>query len=81
MTDSIDVLMPQYGMGMMEGIITTWHVAVGDIVTRRQVIADVEVEKVDVHLEAPAAGRITGILVAEGESAVVQQVVARIAAQ
>ena len=81
MTDSIDVVMPQYGMGMMEGIIATWHVEVGDIVTQWQVIADVEVEKVDVELEAPAAGQITEILVVEGEPAVVQQVVARIASQ
>lgn len=81
MTDSIDVVMPQYGMGMMEGIIATWHVEVGDIVTQWQVIADVEVEKVDVELEAPAAGQITEILVAEGEPAVVQQVVACIALQ
>ncbi len=81
MVDSIEVVMPQYGMGMMEGIIATWRVTVGDIVTRWQVIADVEVEKVDVELEAPAAGQITEICVAEGESAVVQQVVARIAPQ
>lgn len=74
----IDVLMRQYGMGMMEGVITTWHVAIGDTVRQGQVIAGVSVEKVDVELEAPASGRIIEILVGEGESAAVQQVVARI---
>lgn len=78
MDRSIDVVMPQFGMGMSEGVITTWHVNLGDAVTHRQVIADIEIEKTDVELEAPASGRIVEILVNAGESAVVQQVLARI---
>jgi len=78
MSDPIDVVMPQFGMGMREGVITTWHVGPGDSVIQHQVIAEVEVEKVDVELEAPVDGRIIEILVNVGDSAVVQQVLARI---
>ena len=78
MSDLVDVLLPQYGMGMREGVITTWHAVVGNTVTHGQVIAEVEVEKTDVELEAPASGTIVEILVNEGESAVVQEVLARI---
>jgi pyruvate/2-oxoglutarate dehydrogenase complex dihydrolipoamide acyltransferase (E2) component len=78
MTDPIDVLMPQFGMGMSQGRITTWHVRVGDSVSRHQVIAEVEAEKVDVEIEAPASGQVIEILVNAGESAVVQQRLARI---
>lgn len=78
MKSPIDVVLPQYGMGMRAGTITTWRVGVGDIVARGQLIAEVEVEKADVELEAPASGRIIEILVKEGEQAVVQQVLARI---
>ena len=78
MDGPIDVILPQYGMGMSEGVVAAWHVRAGDTVTKGQVIADVEVEKADVELEAPASGRIIEILVKEGESAVVQQLLARI---
>ena len=63
---------------MRAGIITSWHVSVGDEVVGGQVIAEVEVEKADVELEAPVSGRIIEILVKEGETAVVQQVLARV---
>jgi len=78
MDGPIDVVLPKFGMGMREGAIIAWHVRVGDTVMKGQVIVDVEVKKADVELEAPASGRIIEILVNDGESVVVQQLLARI---
>ncbi len=72
----VEVLLPQWGMGMSEGSITTWHKKVGDTVAEDEALADVEAEKVEETLESPAAGTIVEILVPEGESVEVRTVVA-----
>ncbi|MFM6974278.1 MAG: biotin/lipoyl-containing protein [Agromyces sp.] len=72
----VEVLLPQWGMGMSEGAIVQWHKQVGDHVTEDEPLADVEAEKVEEVLESPATGVITEILVAEGDSVEVRTVVA-----
>ena len=74
----IEVLLPQWGMGMSEGTITTWLKAVGDTVLEDEPLAEVEAEKVEETLESPAAGTLTEILVPEGETVEVRTVVAHI---
>lgn len=75
---TIDVLLPQWGMGMSEGTITSWLKAVGDTVEEDEALAEVEAEKVEETLESPAAGTITEIVVPEGETVEVRTIVARI---
>jgi pyruvate/2-oxoglutarate dehydrogenase complex dihydrolipoamide acyltransferase (E2) component len=65
-------------MGMSEGTITTWLKAVGDQLTEDEPIAEVEAEKVEETLEAPAAGTLAEICVQEGETVEVRSVVAYI---
>jgi len=72
----VEVLLPQWGMGMSEGSITTWHKKVGDTVAEDEALAEVEAEKVEETLEAPATGTIVEILVPEGETVEVRTVVA-----
>lgn len=74
----MDVTMPKWGMSMQEGLLSNWLVAVGDDVTEGQAIATVETEKVNAEIEAPAAGVVTEILVAEGTEVEVGTVVARL---
>lgn len=74
----IEVLLPQWGMGMSEGTITSWLKAVGDTVHEDEVIAEVETEKVTADLEAPATGVLVEILAEEGEAVEVRSVVALI---
>ena len=64
----VEVLLPQWGMGMSEGTITTWHKAVGDTVAEDEPLAEVEAEKVEETLESPATGTIVEILVPEGDT-------------
>ena len=72
----IKVLLPQWGMGMSEGMIVKWLKAVGDQVAEDEPLAEVEAEKTSETLESPGAGKITEILVAEDETVPVRTVVA-----
>ena len=74
----VEVLLPQWGMGMSEGTIVTWLKAVGDHVDEDEALAEVESEKVTETLEAPAAGIVVELVAEEGESIEVRQIVAYI---
>ena len=74
----IEVLLPQWGMGMSEGTITVWLKAVGDSVTEDEPLAEVEAEKVEETLESPATGRLVEIRVPAGDTVEVRTVVALI---
>jgi pyruvate/2-oxoglutarate dehydrogenase complex dihydrolipoamide acyltransferase (E2) component len=72
----VEVLLPQWGMGLSEGTITTWLKKVGDTVTEDEPLAEVEAEKVEETLESPAAGTVVEILVPEGDTVEVRTLVA-----
>ena len=72
----IEVLFPQWGMGMSEGSIVSWLKKVGDQVVEDEPLAEVEAEKVEETLESPASGTLVEILVAEGTTIEVRTVVA-----
>ncbi|MFM1992543.1 MAG: hypothetical protein RL600_371 [Actinomycetota bacterium] len=72
----VEVLLPQWGMGMSEGSIVTWLKKVGDSVVEDEPLAEVEAEKVEEILESPATGTLVEILVKEGETIEVRTVVA-----
>ena len=77
----VEVLLPQWGMGMSEGVINTWYKKVGDTVNEDDPIAEVSAEKVDEELLAPATGTIVEILAEEGDTVEVRTLVAVIEAQ
>ena len=72
----VEVLLPQWGMGMSEGTVTTWLKKVGDRVTEDEPIAEIEAEKATQELESPATGTLTEIVVAEGQDAQVRTIIA-----
>ena len=72
----VEVLLPQWGMGMSEGTISSWLKAVGDEVAEDEPLAEVEAEKVEETLESPAAGRIVEIIIPEGQTVEVRTVIA-----
>lgn len=72
----VDVLLPQWGMGMSEGRIVQWTKKVGDQVTEGELLAEVETEKAAQELESPADGTLTEIKVQENEMAKVRTVIA-----
>ncbi|WP_152047408.1 biotin/lipoyl-containing protein [Aureimonas psammosilenae] len=72
----VEVLLPQWGMGMSEGTVSQWLKKVGDRVTEDEPLAEIEAEKATQELESPATGTLTEILVQQGEEAKVRSVVA-----
>ena len=64
----VEVLLPQWGMGMSEGAIVQWLKAVGDRVVEDEPLADIESEKVEETLESPATGTLIEIVVEAGET-------------
>ncbi|GAA1215903.1 dihydrolipoamide acetyltransferase family protein [Rhodoglobus aureus] len=53
--------LPDLGEGLTESEIVEWHVAVGDMVTLNQPIAEVETAKAIVSLPSPVAGKIAAL--------------------
>ena len=54
-------LLPDLGEGMTEAELVQWRVAVGDHVTRDQIVAHVQTDKAEVELPVPAAGTIVAL--------------------
>jgi len=71
-----EVLMPQMGESITEGTITKWLKKVGDTVQRDEPIFEISTDKVDAEIPSPAAGTLTEIKVAEGNTVTINTVVA-----
>jgi pyruvate dehydrogenase E2 component (dihydrolipoamide acetyltransferase) len=74
-----EVVMPKMGYDMTEGTIVRWRKHEGDEVKRGDIIAEVETSKVTVEVEAYSSGILRKILVPEGQTVPVGEVVAIIA--
>ena len=74
----VDVVMPQLGESVVEGVVVKWLVAVGDLVAKDQPLLEISTDKVDAEIPSPAAGRVTQMLAEAGETVPVQTVLARI---
>ena len=73
-----DVILPKWGLTMEEGTIAVWEKQVGDRVAEGETIAIIETEKIETELPAPAAGVVTEIVHAEGDTVPVGTVIARL---
>src|SRR5258707_9412834 len=78
-TSIVDVLTPAAGESVSEGTILEWHVEVGGAIKANDTIVEISTDKVDLELPSPASGTVTEILVAQGDTVTVGQVIARIA--
>ena len=56
-----DIKAPVFPESVQDGTIVEWHVAAGDAVTRDQVLAEIETDKVVLEVVAPDDGVITSI--------------------
>jgi pyruvate/2-oxoglutarate dehydrogenase complex dihydrolipoamide acyltransferase (E2) component len=62
------VKLPKFGLTMEEATISTWVVAVGEVVAQGDAIALIESEKVEMELPSPVSGIVAEHLVAVGET-------------
>jgi 2-oxoglutarate dehydrogenase E2 component (dihydrolipoamide succinyltransferase) len=74
----IDVVMPQLGESVVEGVVVKWLVEAGDLVAKDQPLLEISTDKVDAEIPSPAAGRLAQQLVKAGETVPVLTVVAKI---
>ena len=75
-----EVVMPQMGADMQEGTILRWLKREGDAVQRGEIIAEIETDKANVEIEAYESGILRRILLPEGTTVPVGQVIAVVAA-
>src|SRR5438093_2438588 len=65
---SIEFKLPEVSDGVTSVDIATIHVKAGDVVTKDQVVMELETEKAVVELPCPQAGRIAKVHVALGQT-------------
>ena len=69
MTDTIQsVVMPKWGLAMQEGVLTDWHVAVGDTIAPGKEVCDIETSKIANALEATISGTVKRLVAKPGET-------------
>ena len=73
---AVNVVMPQLGETVTEGTITKWLKQVGDWVDKYEPVVEVNTDKVDVEVPSPEAGYLREILVSEGMTVAVGEVLA-----
>ena len=74
----IDVVMPQLGESVVEGVVVKWLVEAGELVAKDQPLLEISTDKVDAEIPSPSAGRVAKILVKPGETVPVQAVLAKL---
>src|SRR5438132_14276058 len=75
---TVDVVTPAAGESVTEGTILEWRVKVGEPIKLDDTIVEISTDKVDIELPSPATGVVSEILIDEGETVTVGQVIARI---
>jgi pyruvate dehydrogenase E2 component (dihydrolipoamide acetyltransferase) len=57
-----EICLPQFGMGMTEGVVTRWHKSVGDPIKEGEPLCDIETAKTTVEMQAPCSGILGAIV-------------------
>jgi pyruvate dehydrogenase E2 component (dihydrolipoamide acetyltransferase) len=64
----VEFRLPKLGMSVLEGTVTDWLVAEGDVVSEGQPMLTVEMDKAQADLPAPVAGTVVRLAVPEGDT-------------
>ena len=75
-----EIKVPVLPESVADASVATWHVSVGDKVTRDQNLVDIETDKVVLEVVAPEDGVITEILQDEGATVLGEQLIAIVSA-
>ena len=77
---TVQVVMPAMGDSVAEGTVLEWRKGVGDSVAEDETLVEISTDKVDAEVPSPVAGTVVRILVAEGETVAVGDLLAEISA-
>jgi len=67
--EPVPIVLPKAGMNMVEATVIGWHKSPGEHVEEGEPVVEVETDKVEMDIEAPATGILTEVLVAVDEDA------------
>jgi 2-oxoglutarate dehydrogenase dihydrolipoamide succinyltransferase (E2 component) len=62
------VIMPQLGESVVEGTVTKWLKAKGEVITELEPLLEINTDKVDTEIPCPSSGTLLEILVEEGNT-------------
>ena len=74
-----EVRVPALGESVTEATVATWFKQAGDAVAADEMLCELETDKVTVEVPAPAAGTLSEIVAAEGETVAADALIAMIA--
>lgn len=74
--ERIEIEMPQMGESVMEGTVIEWAKKVGDSIEEDETLLEIATDKVDTEVPSPESGVLDEILVEEGDTVEVGQVIA-----
>jgi 2-oxoglutarate dehydrogenase E2 component (dihydrolipoamide succinyltransferase) len=74
-----DIKVPVLPESVADATIATWHVKVGEPVSRDQNLVDIETDKVVLEVVAPADGALSAISAEEGATVTAEEVIAQFA--
>ncbi|WP_218310726.1 2-oxoglutarate dehydrogenase complex dihydrolipoyllysine-residue succinyltransferase [Alteromonas antoniana] len=75
-----EIKVPVLPESVADATIATWHVSVGESVSRDQNLVDIETDKVVLEVVAPADGSLSEILAEEGATVTAEEVIAKFVA-
>ena len=67
----ISIVVPQLGESVAEGTVAKWLKAVGDKVRKEEPIVEIQTDKINVEIPAPADGVLESISIPEGTTVLV----------
>src|SRR3990172_6953425 len=74
----VDMVMPQMGESITEGTIIKWLKKEGETVGKDEIILEISTDKVDSEIPSPHSGKVSKILIPEGQTVKVGAVIAHI---
>ncbi|WP_026375082.1 2-oxoglutarate dehydrogenase complex dihydrolipoyllysine-residue succinyltransferase [Aestuariibacter salexigens] len=74
---SVDIKVPVLPESVADATIATWHVQVGESVSRDQNLVDIETDKVVLEVVAPGDGVLSEIIAEEGATVGAEEVIAK----
>ena len=67
----VSIVVPQLGESVAEGTVSKWLKAVGDRIRKEEPLVEIQTDKINVEIPAPADGTLASITVAEGTTVLV----------
>ncbi len=75
---TVEVRMPQMGETVTEGTITAWLKSPGDAIDVDEPLLEISTDKVDSEIPSPVAGIVAEVVVPEGDTVPIGELIARI---